>query len=190
MCSSDLAIGPTAEEDWFLARMTYRYLAPTDDVSLISMPAGGQYVTEVVAALADGDGNRITVRGPMSPREVARLLHMFHDANLPVTFTAEHEYLLCLDANDVPIGGLFYRRLDLPDRIHMEKLVVARRYRGGGIADGLMNEFVRRLAARGVRHVETGWFQPETMRRYGFRTDPTSGGLVRDLGPEATRARP
>jgi long-chain acyl-CoA synthetase len=153
-------------------------------VALISMPAGGQYVTEVVAALADSDGNRITVRGPMSPREVARLLHMFHDANLPVTFTAEHEYLVCLDANDVPIGGLFYRRLD-PGRVHMEKLVVARRYRGGGIADGLVGEFFRRLAARGVERVETGYFQPETLSRYGFRTDPTSGGLVRDLGPGA-----
>ncbi|HEY6098724.1 MAG TPA: AMP-binding protein, partial [Anaeromyxobacter sp.] len=34
------AIAPTAEEDWFLARMTYRYLAPTDEVALISMPSG------------------------------------------------------------------------------------------------------------------------------------------------------
>jgi hypothetical protein len=32
--------------------------------------------------------------------------------------------------------------------------------------------------------VETGYFQPEYLRRYGFRTDPTSGGLVRDLEPE------
>jgi long-chain acyl-CoA synthetase len=179
------AVQPTAEEDWFLARMTYRYLAPTDQVALISMPSGGHSVTEVVVALADEEGTRFTVRGPVSPREVARLLHMFHDANLQVAFGAEHEFLVCLDPKETPIGGLFYRRLD-PERIHMEKLVVARKHRGKGVADGLMREFFRRLAARGVRHVETGYFQPEYLRRYGFRTDPTSGGLVRDVAPEVS----
>ncbi len=182
------AVAPTGEEDWFLARMTYRHLAPTDEVALISMPAGGTYVTEVVTAVADTEGNRLTVRGPVSPREVARLLHMFDDSNLQVVFTAEHEFLLCLDASETPIGGLFYRRLG-KDRVHMEKLVVARRHRGGGVADALVIELFRRLAARGVKRVETGYFQPETLGRYGFRTDPSSGGLARDLGAEAVEAR-
>jgi len=182
------AIAPTAEEDWFLARMTYRYLAPTDEVALISMPSGGHFVTEVVVALADAEGNRFTVRGPVSPREVARLLAMFHDANLNPTFTAEHEFLVCLDAREIPIGGLYYRQPG-PERAHLEKLVVARRHRGEGVADGLVQEFFRRLRARGVRRVETGWFQPETLRRFGFRTDPSSGGLVRDLEPEAAPGR-
>jgi len=178
------ALAPTAEEDWFLARMTYRTLAPTDEVALIAMPTGGRYVTEVVATLADASGNRFSVRGPVSPREVARLLHLFQDANLPVTFTGEHEFLLCLDGRDVPIGGLYYRPLG-PDRIHLEKMAVARPVRGEGVADGLVREFFRRLRERGVRWVETGYFQPEYLSRYGFRTDPSSGGLVRDLESEA-----
>jgi len=173
----------TAEEDYFLARMTYRYLAPTDEVALISMPSGGHYVTEVVVALTDEAGERFTVRGPVSPREVARLLHMFHESNLQVTFTAEHEFLLCLDPKDSVIGGLFYRQVS-PDRIHMEKVVVTRKHRGKSVSDGLMREFVRRLKARGVRRLETGYFQPEYLRRFGFRTDPTSGGLVRDLAAD------
>jgi len=178
------ATRPTAEEDYFLARMTYRYLSPTEDVALISVPSAGQHVTEVVVAHTDGDGNRFAVRGPVSPREVARLLHIFLDANLQVTFTAEHEFLLCLDDRETVIGGLFHRSPG-PDRVHMEKLVVARRHRGEGVADGLMHEFFRRLRARGVRWVETGYFQPEYLSRYGFGTDPTSGGLVRDLSPDA-----
>ncbi|WP_041453395.1 GNAT family N-acetyltransferase [Anaeromyxobacter dehalogenans] len=177
------AARPTSEEDYFLARMTYRYLAPTDEVALISMPSGGHYVTEVVVALTDEAGERFTVRGPVSPREVARLLHMFHESNLQVTFTTEHEFLLCLDPKDTVIGGLFYRQV-APDRVHMEKLVVGRRLRGRGVADGLMREFARRLKARGVRRMETGYFQPEYLRRFGFRTDPTSGGLVREIEPD------
>jgi long-subunit acyl-CoA synthetase (AMP-forming)/GNAT superfamily N-acetyltransferase len=178
------AVSPTAEEDYFLARATYRFLASTDEVSLISMPAGGHHVAEVVVALADQEKNRFTVRGPVSPREVARLLDMFQDADLPVTFTTEHEFLLCLDAKETPIGGLFYRPTG-PDRAHLEKLVVARRHRGKGVADGLMREFFRRLRARGVRWLDTGYFQPAYLRRHGFRTDPTSGGLVREMEPDA-----
>jgi long-chain acyl-CoA synthetase len=178
------AISPTAEEDWFLARMTYRYLAPGDEVALITMPAGGHFVTEVVVSRTDTAGRRFHVRGPISPREVARLLHMFHDGNLHVTFTAEHEFLICLDAKETPIAGLYYRQPG-PDRVQLEKLVVSRRYRGEGVADGLVDEFFRRLRARGIRRVETGYFQPEYLSRYGFRTDPTSGGLVRDLEPGA-----
>jgi long-subunit acyl-CoA synthetase (AMP-forming)/predicted GNAT family acetyltransferase len=177
------ALEPAPDEDWFLARMTHRYLAPTDEVELISMPSGGHYVAEAVVALADKQGDRYTVRGAVSPREVARLLHLFHGANLHVTFTTEHEFLLALDAKETPIGGLFYRQAG-PDVIHLEKIVVARRHRGKGVADGLVAELFRRLRARGVVRVETGYFQPEYLRRFGFGTDPTSGGLVRSLDAE------
>jgi GNAT superfamily N-acetyltransferase len=147
------------------------------------MPSGGHFVTEVVASLPDADGNRFTVRGPVSPREVARLLHLFHDSNLYVTFTGEHEFLIALDARETPMGGLFYRQVGR-ERLHMEKVVIGRKYRGKAIADGLMREFFRRLAARGIRRVETGYFQPEILARFGFRTDPTSGGLVCTFGPD------
>ena len=174
------AITPTAEEDYFLARLTYRYLSPTDEVALITMPSRGHYVTEVVVALSDEEGNRFTVRGPVSPREVARLLHMFHESNLQVNFTTDHEFLLCLDARETVIAGLFYKQV-ARDRVHMEKIVVARKHRAKGVADGLMKEFFRRLAGREVHKLETGFFQPEYLARYGFRTDPTSGGLVCDV---------
>lgn len=174
------AARPTAEEDYFLARMTYRYLAPTDEVALIAMPHGGQYVTEVVMAFNDEEGNRFTVRGPVTPREVARLLQLFQESNLSVNFTAEHEFLLVLDAKETVVGGAYYRKV-APDRVHMEKVVVARKVRGRGVSDGFLFEFFRRLRARGVKAVETGYFQPEYLRRFGFRTDPTSGGLVHDL---------
>jgi long-chain acyl-CoA synthetase len=177
------AISPTAEDDWFLARMTYRHLAPTDEAALISMTSGGHFVTEVVVTLADAEGSRFTVRGPVSPREVARLLALFQDASLAVAFSAEHEFLVCLDDRDVLMGGLYWSRRGT-DVAQLEKMVVARARRGGGVADGLLREFFRRMRAQGVRRVETGYFQPEWLGRYGFRTDPSSGGLVRDLEAE------
>ena len=100
-----------------------------------------------------------------------------------MTFTADHEFLICLDAKETPIGGLFYRQLS-GTRIHLEKLVVARRHRSRGVADGLVREFFRRMRARGALRVETGYFQPDYLSRFGFRTDPTSGGLVAELERE------
>jgi predicted N-acetyltransferase YhbS len=61
---------------------------------------------------------------------------------------------------------------------------VARRHRGKGVADGLMREFARRLRSRGYGQLGTGFFHPEYLRRFGFRADPLSGGLVRKLGAE------
>jgi long-chain acyl-CoA synthetase len=138
-----------------------------------------------VVALTDEEGGRYAVRGPVSPREVARLLHLFHESNLQVAFATEHEFLLALDAKETVIGGLFYKPLG-PERVHMEKLVVARKQRGKGMADGLMREFFRRMKARGVKAVETGYFQPEYLKRFSFRTEPSSGGLVRDIEAEDT----
>ncbi len=182
------ALKPTAEEDYFLARMTYRYLAPGDDAQLISLPSGDKQVTEVVMGLRDEQGSRYWVRAPATPREVARLLQLFHEANMSVTFTAEHEFLLALDAKETVLGGVYYRWVS-SERAHMEKVVVARKHRGFGVADGLMREFFRRLRAHGAKAVETGYFQPEYLRRYGFRTDPTSGGLMADLADKETGAR-
>jgi len=129
------ATRPTAEEDYFLARMTYRYLAPGDEASLISIPGGDRQITEVVMALRDEEGHRFFVRGPASPREVARLLQLFHDANLQVTFTADHEFLLAFDENDTVLGGLFYR------------WVTPERYAAEGMAPTA--DAARKRAARG-----------------------------------------
>jgi long-subunit acyl-CoA synthetase (AMP-forming)/GNAT superfamily N-acetyltransferase len=173
----------TPEEDYFLARMTYRHLRPQDEAALISMPSGDRYVTEVVVTVTDDEGGRYSIRGPTHPREVARFFQLCQDAHLSVTFGGEHEYLLAIDEREHVIGGLFYRWLK-PPRAYFEKLVVGRKHRGRGIGDSLMREFFRRMRGRGVTTLETGYFAPELLRRYGFRTDPASGGVVRDLEQE------
>ncbi len=184
VASLRLSARTTRAEDYFLARLTYPYLAPGDDVALISLSAGARRVTEPVLGLVDESGERFFVRGPASPREVARLLQIFHEAQLPVTFSEKHEFLLAIDAKEAVVGGVYYHQTRRPDRVHMEKIVVVRKARGKGISDGLMREFARRQRARGIRSLETGFYQPDYLKRYGFRTDPGSGGLVLDLEAE------
>jgi predicted GNAT family acetyltransferase len=177
------AMRPTEEEDYFLARMTYRHLRPTDEAAIISLPTGSTRVTDVAVSLHDHEGGRFRVRGPVSPRDVGRLLDLFHKASLLVSFATEHEFLLAIDDADHVIGGMFYRRVD-DETVYLEKIVVSRRHRKKGISDGLMREFMRRVQSRGGKVVETGFFRPEYLLRFGFRTDARSSGLVRDLAAQ------
>ncbi|MCU0690706.1 MAG: AMP-binding protein, partial [Polyangiaceae bacterium] len=73
---------PNAEEDYFLARLAYRHLRPSDDASIISLPSGNVRVTDVMVSLHDAEGMRFRVRGPVSARDVGKLLGLFHEANL------------------------------------------------------------------------------------------------------------
>jgi GNAT superfamily N-acetyltransferase len=174
------AVKPTPEEDYFLARMTFRYLEPSDEASLIAIPAGEKKLATVVMGLRDESGERFFVRRPTSPREVARVLQLFHDANLAVSFQADSEVLLAIDARDEVLGGLFWHWRK-PGAAQMDKMVVARKHRGKGVGDGLLRELLRRMRGRGARTVSIGYWQAEYFKRYGFRTDPTSGGLVVDI---------
>jgi len=174
------AVRPDTREDYFLARMAFRHLRPGDETALISLDAGDHLTAEVVVGAVDASGDHYYVRAPRSPREVAKLLALFQESSLEVTFGAEHQFLLAVDGNDTVLGGCFYRRVS-PERVHMEKVAVARRLRGKGLAEGIMRELVRRVRARGARTLETGYFQPEFLARFGFTTDPSSGGLALDL---------
>jgi GNAT superfamily N-acetyltransferase len=181
------AVEPNPEEDYFLARMTYRYLKPSDEAQLVSIPWGEKKVASVMMGMRDRAGGRYFVRRPATPREVARLLQLFHDANLAVTFMADDDYLLAIDTRDVVIAGLFWRWLQ-PGEAYMEKVVVARSHRGLGIGEALVREEMRRLRARGAHSLSTGYFKADYFKRLGFRTDPKSGGLVVDLeGADAPR---
>ncbi len=79
----------------------WRHLTPTDEASLVTLPTGEKRVSEVAVTLSDAEGDRICIRSPISAREVSKLLQVFSDAGSPVVFSAEHEFLLALDAKDV-----------------------------------------------------------------------------------------
>jgi long-chain acyl-CoA synthetase len=179
-------VAPTAEEDYFLARMTWRHLTPTDEASLVTLPTGEKRVSEVAVTLSDAEGDRICIRSPISPREVSKLLQVFSDAGSPVVFAAEHEFLLALDAKESVLGGLYYHFSD-PETVYMDRVVVARAHRNRGVSDALMGEFKRRLKGRGVKVLETGFLYPEYTMRFGFRTGPRHGGLFVPLDEETTR---
>lgn len=169
------------DDDYFLARIPFAYLRPEDSVGFVSTELAGGYHAEIVVRLEDDEGDTFRVRHALVPKEVERLHRLFLAAKLDVRFGPEHRYLLAISDREQIIGGIYYTMEEGGSTAHLEKIVVAERYRRKGVADGLMHEFFNRLRAAGVTAVTTGFFRPEYFYGYGFRIERRYAGLVKDL---------
>ncbi len=176
------------DDDYFLARIPFAYLRPEDSVDFVSSDLGGEYQSEIVVSLDDADGNVFRVRHALSPKEVERLHRLFLAAKLDVRFGPEHRFLLAINEREQIIGGIYYKMEEEGATAHLEKIVVAERYRRKGVADGLMHQFFNRLRAAGTRTLTTGFFRPEYFYSYGFKIERRYAGLVKDLDQEVPGA--
>ncbi len=172
---------PGSAEEYFLARLTYPHLQPTDDAGFLSTERGGVRQTDIVVSLEDHAGRPYQVRQPVNPKEVGRLHRLFLGARLDVQFRPEHQFLVAVNERGVLIGGMFYEIDEESRSAHLEKIVVAERYRKLGVGDGLMHEFFNRLKAAGVETVSTGFFRPSYFYRFGFTVGKRQAGLVKPL---------
>ena len=171
----------TADDDYFLARLSFPYLRPEDAAEFVQVAAGGRALGDIVVTLEDQDGAPFQVRHALSPKEVGRLHRLFVAAKLDVGFRAEHQYLVAVNDRGILIGGIFYELEDEGRNAHLEKIVVAERLRKKGVADGLMKEFFNRVRAAGATTVTTGFFRPEYFYGYGFKIEKRYAGLVKEL---------
>ncbi len=170
----------TEKEAYFLTRLSYPYLKPSDTAKLLKIKEEGSQTADLVVQLEDYDGNPYIIRKPISPKEISRLHNLFLEANLQVHFRPEHQFLVALSERGYLIGGLFYVQKN-EEAVHMEKIVVANPYRRKGISEGLMNEFFNRLIVEKVKYVTTGFFRPEYFYRFGFKIEKKYSGLVKIL---------
>jgi long-subunit acyl-CoA synthetase (AMP-forming)/predicted GNAT superfamily acetyltransferase len=176
---SRLDVAP--DDDYFLARLSFPYLRPEDAAEFVQSDTGGRSQGDIVITLEDQDGTPFQVRHALSPKEVGRLHRLFVAAKLDVRFRAEHQYLIAVNDRGILIGGIFYEMEDEGRGVHLEKIVVAERFRMKGVADGLMKEFFNRVRAAGAITVTTGFFRPEYFYGYGFKLEKRYAGLVRVL---------
>ncbi|MBW2254953.1 MAG: GNAT family N-acetyltransferase, partial [Deltaproteobacteria bacterium] len=170
-------------EAFFLARIGYPHLRPTDQATLQDMAVDGSTGADLVVQLEDRFGDPFWVRAPSSPREISRLHHLFAVEKLRVDFRPEHRFLVAISERGHLIGGLFFQHVG-EQTAHMDKLVVSHHFRRRGISQGLMGELFDRLRDQGIRHLTTGFFRPAYFYRLGFRVARHVAGLVRDLGEE------
>lgn len=170
----------TEDETYFLARLTYSHLRPTQRVHIEVLEEGGESTVEIVEEVSDDQGGRMRIRAAANPKEVIRLYRLFEHAGLSVAFRPEHRFLLALDEEETVAGGLFYRPAGR-GTVHMEKIVVGPRHRGRALGEKLMESFLQRMRDDGQTSVTTGFFRPHYFYRFGFRLEKGFAGLVRDL---------
>lgn len=170
----------TDDEKFFLTRLIFPHLKPSDSAKLIEYKIDGKASSNLVVEYEDYDGLPFYIRKPISPKEISRLHEIYIEANLLVTFRPEHEYLLAISERGFIIGGLFFERQD-DEVAHMEKIVVSNRYRRKGISDKLMNEFFERMHNDRYKYVTTGFFRPEYFYKFGFKVEKKYSGLVKNL---------
>ncbi|MFC2094185.1 GNAT family N-acetyltransferase, partial [Bacteroidota bacterium] len=167
------------KESFFLTRLSYPYLKPTDSATLLKV-GSEEIASNLVVQLPDNDGNPFLIRMPTSPKEISRLHQLFFESNLTVHFRPEHQFLVALSERGFIIGGLFYKRID-DKAVYMDKIVVSNRYRRKGISEGLMNELFNRMRSHHIKFVTTGFFRPEYFYKFDFKIERKYSGLVKNL---------
>jgi long-subunit acyl-CoA synthetase (AMP-forming) len=175
------------KEKFFISRLSYPHLKPTDSAALVSSSNEGATVADVVVRLEDYQGETYLVRKPVSPKEISRLHKLFLEVNLPVTFHPDHKFLVAVSKREHIIGGLFYNYTN-HNTVYMEKIVVASHYRRKGVSEGVMNEFFNRLKDEHIHFVTTGFFRPEYFYRFGFKIEKKYSGLVKNLNERHTES--
>jgi len=178
----------TEDEEFFMVRLSYPHLGPEDDAGFVQADLGGRRLSDIVVTLEDFDGSLFRVRHALNPKEIERLLRLFLAAKLDVRFRMEHQYLVAINERSHIIGGVYYEITEQGASAHLEKIVAAERYRGKGVAHGLMTELIKRLRSAGVTTLTTGFFRQDFFDRYGFRVEKRHAGLVRDLTEEPVPA--
>jgi len=170
-----------AEDDYFLARLSYPYLRPEDDAEYVASVASGVQHSEMVVTFEDPDGRTYGIRHALNPKEIARLHRLFLAAKLPVHFRPEHRFLVAVSDRGHLLGGLFYELEPEAQTAHMDKVVVTESARAHGVAGHLLDELANRLKAENYRWLTTGFFRPQFFYRYGFTVERRYAGLVRAL---------
>ncbi|MFQ5676321.1 MAG: GNAT family N-acetyltransferase, partial [bacterium] len=168
------------EENFYLTRMAFPHLGPEDSARLVSLQKHGMPSTALLVFFEDHEGNKFGIRQPANPKEIAKLHGLYSMANLAIEFRPEHQYLVVLNDRLQVIGGIFYRFVQ-PRHVHLEKIVVDRKYRKKGVSNGLMQEFFNRLKIQDVQIVTVGFLRPEFFYKYGFRIEHSYGNMVKKL---------
>jgi N-acetylglutamate synthase-like GNAT family acetyltransferase len=168
------------KETFFIARLSYPHLKPSDSASFIHLNIEGDHSANLVVQVEDHEGNLFYIRKPVSPKEISKLYQLFLDTNLQVSFKPEHNFVVAISDRGYIIGGLFYSYLD-KEVVHMEKIVVSNRFRRQGVSEIIMNEFFSRMKDEGFGYVTTGFFRPEYFYKFGFKIEKKYSGLVKKL---------
>ena len=170
-------------EKFFLARMLYPHIDAADYVELVKTTKGETQNLDLVYKTEDENGKIYSIRPPFHPKEIAKFQTIISNENLSVTFTANHEFLLLFNDRNIVVGGLYYK-IKNNLRVHLEWVVIRKKYQRLKLSKRLMDEFFNRMKQNGVNTVTVGFYHEKFFYKQGFNIDQSYGGLVKKLEQE------
>ena len=158
----------------------YPHIDAADYAELVKTNKGENRNLDLVFKTEDSKGEIYTVRPPFQPKEIAKFQTIISKENLTVTFTADHEFLFILNSRNKVIGGLYYK-LKNNLRIHLEWVVIMKKYQNRNLSKRLMDDFFNRMSQAGHKIVTVGFYHESFFYKQGFEIDQSFGGLVKNL---------
>ena len=168
------------DDKFFLARMLYPHIDAADYVELVKTNKGDKKNLDLVFKTEDSQGKIFTIRPPFQPKEIAKFQSIISKENLSVTFNANHEFLFLVNDRNTVIGGLYYK-IKNKTRVHLEWVVIMKKYQHRNLSKRLMDDFFNRMKQGGQKMITVGFYHESFFYKQGFSIDQSFGGLVKKL---------
>ena len=171
---------PRQDQQYFLTRAAYPHLELDEKAELVTTLEVGPSRAELVTVHVDQEGKELRIRPAADAREVDRLHRIFHAGGLGSGYTGREKLLVVVDQMGYVVGGAASIRRT-PGHVLLEKIAVMQRYRGRGIGQLLMHEFLRRRRAEGVTLVSAEFIRAAWLNQFGFKSHPRCAGVVYEI---------
>ena len=167
-------------EKFFLARMLYPHIDAADFAELVKMKKGENHNLDLVIKTEDSSGRIYSIRPPFHPKEIAKFQTIISKENLSATFEVNHKFLFIMNERNSVIGGLYYK-IKNNLRVHLEWVVIQKKYQQLDLSKRLMEDFFNRMRQNGIDIVTVGFYHENFFYKQGFNIDQSYGGLVKIL---------
>ncbi|MCB2213570.1 GNAT family N-acetyltransferase [bacterium] len=177
------AVLETQDDREVFSRLVFPRAHRSVNVEVMTYGEKGRRQVVVRTGLEDNHGEHYDIREPIEPEEVGSLYRLFYQERFPKSVSEQDRHIVVTDATGRVIAGLTFKDQE-KDVVHMDGLVTSGPLMGRGIATALLEDFVTRMASRGVKVLKTDFLMRDFCERRGFTINKNWGGLVRFISQE------
>ena len=176
----NLKIELNSDEKFFLARMLFPHIDAADFVELVTTDHGEKARLDLVFQTECTDGKLYRIRPPFLPKEIAHFHTLLTESSLSATFTSEHEFLFAFNSRNKLVGGLYWKNTE-KNRIHLEWVVVRKKYQKISLSRRLMSDLYKRMKHKNIKIITVGFYAEKFFFNQGFSLNNRYGGLVKEI---------
>ncbi len=172
----------TAEERLAFGRLVFPGAAPSHDVALAAVGEGARHLV-AMTHVTDRNGAHFTVRDPLDPAELGRLVQLLLRSGVPRAYSEGRRLLVALDDREHVVAGVAYSILE-GSVAQLDGVAVTAALRGHGLLSAILDDLCARLRGFGIEVLTTHLAYRDVPLGHAFRYDPRWRCLVRQCAVE------